>query len=152
MTSQEFFLRFQGGLLLDEIFQRIAPRLVFHSLTQIYLSPCLSIEEGLNQMKLFTQFFLWTTFGLATLTMGCAEMNGGSMGGGGSTTPSASSAGTTAVTTGPSRVSQGTQGDSLDSCLARIPGDASAGQRMIAEGTCQRDADNRSSIDAVPGQ
>ncbi len=103
-------------------------------------------------MKLFTQFFLWTTIGLATLTMGCAEMNGGSMGGGGATTPSTSSAGTTAVTTGANRVSQGTQGDSLAACLARIPGDASAGQRMIAERTCQRDADNRSSIDAVPGQ
>ncbi|TFG66292.1 MAG: hypothetical protein E4H32_00080 [Nitrospirales bacterium] len=103
-------------------------------------------------MKLFTQLFLWTTIGLATLTMGCAEMNGGSTAGTGSTTPAASSAGTTAVTTGPNRVSQGTQGDSLASCLARIPGDASAGQRMIAERTCQRDADNRTSIDAVPGK
>ena len=137
---------------MEKKFPRIAPLLVFHGLTQIYLTPCVSIEEGLNQMKLFTQLFLWTTFCLASLTMGCAEMNGGSMGGGGSTAPSTSSAGTTAVTTGANRVSQGTQGDSLASCLARIPGDASAGQRMIAERTCQRDADNRSSIDAVPGQ
>jgi len=84
--------------------------------------------------------------------MGCAEMNGGSTAGGGSTAPSASSAGTTAVITGPNRVSQGTQGDSLDACLSRIPSDATAGQRLIAERTCQRDADNRSPILAVPGQ
>ena len=103
-------------------------------------------------MKPIAQLFLWTSISLATMTLGCAEMNGGSMTGGGSTTPSASSAETSAVTTGPSRVSQGTQGDSLDACLSRIPSDASAGQRMIAERTCQRDAENRMSIDAVPGQ
>ncbi len=103
-------------------------------------------------MKPFAHFFFWTFISLSALTMGCAEMKGGSTPGGGSTTPSASSAGTTAVTTGPNRVSQGTQGDSLDACMARIPSDASAGQRMVAERTCQRDAENRSSIMAVPGQ
>ena len=103
-------------------------------------------------MKPIAQLFLWTSISLATMTMGCAEMNGGSMAGGGSSTPSASSAGTTAVTTGANRVSQGTQGDSLDACLSRIPSDASAGQRMVAELTCQRDAKNRNAIDAVPGQ
>lgn len=103
-------------------------------------------------MKTIAQLFLWTTIGLATLTMGCAEMNGGSTAGTGSTTPAASSAGTSAVTTGSGRVSQGTQGDSLEACLARIPSDASAGQRMIAEQTCHRDAENRASIMAVPGQ
>ncbi len=103
-------------------------------------------------MKPIAQLFLWTSICLATMTLGCAEMNGGSMTGSGSTAPSASSAGTTAVTTGASRVSQGTQGDSLDACKARIPSDASAGQRMVAERTCERDAENRMSIDAVPGQ
>jgi hypothetical protein len=105
-------------------------------------------------MKPFAKLFLWTCISLAalTLTMGCAEMNGGSTAGKGSRTPSASSGGTSAVTSGPTRVSQGTQGDSLEACLARIPGDASAGQRMVAERTCQRDAENRASIDAVPGQ
>lgn len=103
-------------------------------------------------MKPIAQVFLWASVCLATMTLGCAEMNGGSMAGGGSTTPSTSSAGTTAVTTGANRVSQGTQGDSLDACTARIPSDASAGQRMFAERTCQRDAENRASIDAVPGQ
>ncbi len=103
-------------------------------------------------MKPIAQVFLWASVCLATMTLGCAEMNGGSMAGSGSTAPSASSAGTTAVTTGANRVSQGTQGDSLDACTTRIPSDASAGQRMIAEQTCQRDAENRMSIDAVPGQ
>jgi len=106
-------------------------------------------------MKPFAKLFLWTCISLATLTltMGCAEMNGRSTAGKGSTTPSASSGETSAVvTSGPTRVSQGTQGDSLEACLARIPGDASAGQRMVAERTCQRDAENRTSIDAVPGQ
>jgi hypothetical protein len=105
-------------------------------------------------MKPFATLFLWTCISLATLAMamGCAEMNGGSTAGKGSTTPAGSSAGTSAVTSGPSRVSQGTQGDSLEACLARIPSDASAGQRMFAERTCQRDAENRTSIDAVPGQ
>ena len=102
-------------------------------------------------MRPYAQLFLWTSISLATMTMGCAEMNGNSSGGGG-LTPDASSAGTAAVTTGPSRVSQGTQGDSLEGCLGRIPSDASAGQRMVAERTCQRDAANRSPIDLVPGQ
>jgi hypothetical protein len=103
-------------------------------------------------MKPFTHVFFWTFITFSAMTMGCAEMNGGSTAGGGSSTPSASSAGTSAVTTGPDRVSQGTQGDSLDACMARIPSDASAGQRMVAELTCKRDAENRSSIMAVPGQ
>ncbi len=102
-------------------------------------------------MKPIAQVFLWASVCLATMTLGCAGMNGGSMAGG-STTPSTSSAGTTVVTTGANRVSQGTQGDSFDACKARIPSDASAGQQMFAERTCQRDAENRMSIDAVPGQ
>ncbi|MDH5426749.1 MAG: hypothetical protein OEZ57_07705 [Nitrospirota bacterium] len=104
-------------------------------------------------MKPFAQVFFWTCISLSALTMGCAEMNGGSTAGTGSTSAgTASSSEASAITTGPSRVSQGTQGDSLDACLARIPSDATAGQRMVAERTCQRDADNRSPILAVPGQ
>ena len=105
-------------------------------------------------MKPFAKLVLWACVSLATLTMtmGCAGTNGSSTAGKGSTTPAGSSSGTSAVTTGPSRVSQGTQGDTLEACLARIPSDASAGQRMIAERTCHRDAENRTSIDAVPGQ
>ncbi len=37
------------------------------------------------------------------------------------------------------RSSAGTQGDSLEACLARIPTDATEGQRMLAEESCQRD-------------
>ena len=103
-------------------------------------------------MKPFAQFSLWAAISLATLIMGCAEMNGGSTSGMGSAAPATSGVDSRAVTTGPNRVSQGTQGDSLDACLSRIPSDASAGQRMIAERTCQRDAENRASIMAVPGQ
>ena len=41
------------------------------------------------------------------------------------------------------RVDSGTQGDSLEACMARIPKDASAGQRMLAEESCRRDQANR---------
>lgn len=103
-------------------------------------------------MKPIAHLFVWTFISLSTLTMGCAEMKGGSTAGGKSTTPSATSANTTAVTTGPNRVSQGTQGDSLEACMDRIPSDATSGQRMLAERTCQRDANTRNPIFAVPGQ
>ncbi len=45
-------------------------------------------------------------------------------------------AGTAAAT---SAAASGTSGDSLAACMARIPKDASAGQRMLAEGSCERD-------------
>lgn len=45
----------------------------------------------------------------------------------------------TAMAKSGNRVSAGTQGDSLEACLARIPDDATAGQRMLAEETCARD-------------
>jgi hypothetical protein len=41
------------------------------------------------------------------------------------------------------RAASGTQGDTLEACLARIPKDASAGQRMLAEESCRRDQANR---------
>lgn len=41
------------------------------------------------------------------------------------------------------RAASGTQGDTLDACMARIPKDATAGQRMLAEESCQRDQANR---------
>jgi hypothetical protein len=41
------------------------------------------------------------------------------------------------------RVASGTQGDTLDACMARIPKDASSGQRMMAEESCKRDQANR---------
>lgn len=45
----------------------------------------------------------------------------------------------------------GTARDTLEACLARIPEDASAGQRMMAEQSCARDEEARESIQAVPG-
>ena len=103
-------------------------------------------------MKPFAKLFVWASIILATLSMGCAQMNGGSTSGAGSATPTTSSGTVSTENTGPKRVSQGTQGDSLKACLSRIPSDASAGQRMIATGTCERDAANRTPIDVVPGQ
>lgn len=37
-----------------------------------------------------------------------------------------------------SRTAAGQAGDTLEACLARIPKDASAGQRMIAEDSCRK--------------
>ncbi len=45
----------------------------------------------------------------------------------------------TAIAKSGNRASAGTQGDSHDVCLARIPTDATSGQRMLAEETCARD-------------
>jgi hypothetical protein len=45
----------------------------------------------------------------------------------------------TAIAKSGGRVSAGTQGDSLEACMTRIPEDATAGQRMLAEETCARD-------------
>jgi hypothetical protein len=44
-----------------------------------------------------------------------------------------------AITKSGDRASAGTQGDSLEACMARIPTDATDGQRMLAEESCQRD-------------
>jgi len=42
--------------------------------------------------------------------------------------------------------------DTLKACLARIPQDASVGQRMMAEQSCDRDEMDRKSFQAVPGR
>lgn len=44
-----------------------------------------------------------------------------------------------AVAKSGNRASAGTQGDSLDACMARIPSDATTGQRLLAEESCKRD-------------
>ncbi|MEQ1794674.1 MAG: hypothetical protein ABL970_10825, partial [Nitrospira sp.] len=41
------------------------------------------------------------------------------------------------------RVASGAVEDSLNACMARIPKDASAGQKMLAEESCRRDQANR---------
>lgn len=41
------------------------------------------------------------------------------------------------------QAASGTQGDTLEACMGRIPKDASAGQKMLAEESCRRDQANR---------
>lgn len=123
----------------------------FFAHSSVYSSTCLSIEEGSNQMKPFSKMFLCASIGLATLAMGCAEMKPGATNGTGSSTSPSSNANISDINTGSSRVSTGTQGDTLEACLSRIPDNASDGQRMLATLSCERDARARTSIDAVPG-
>lgn len=40
-------------------------------------------------------------------------------------------------------IAAGSVEDSLSACMSRIPSDASEGQRMIAEQSCERDQENR---------
>ena len=49
-------------------------------------------------------------------------------------------------------IASGAAEDTLKACLVRIPKDASAGQRMMAEQGCERDAGSRELMDAVPGR
>jgi hypothetical protein len=41
------------------------------------------------------------------------------------------------------RIAAGVEEETLDSCVARIPKDATVGQRMLAEQTCRRDFSRR---------
>ena len=50
-----------------------------------------------------------------------------------------------------SRIAAGAVEDTLKACMARIPKDASIGQRMIAEQSCGRDERDRKPFQAVPG-
>lgn len=49
-------------------------------------------------------------------------------------------------------VASGAAEDTLTACLARIPKDASSGQRMFAEQSCKRDEGIRELVNAVPGR
>lgn len=71
---------------------------------------------------------------------GCAS--DGSMGTSGSGSSSGSGA-TFGTTKNIERVAAGAVEDNLSACMARIPKDASAGQRMLAEESCRRDQANR---------
>ena len=103
-------------------------------------------------MKLSSKLFLCASFGLATLTLGCAETKTAATDGTATPASPTSSGNVSAVNTGPTRVSTGTQGDSLEACLARIPANSSDGQRMLATLSCERDAKTRTPIDVVPGK
>jgi hypothetical protein len=54
-------------------------------------------------------------------------------------------------TTSESDMAAGSVEDTLQACMARIPKDASIGQRMIAEQSCGRDESDRKPVQAVPG-
>lgn len=47
------------------------------------------------------------------------------------------------LTGGPARMAAGGVEDTLKACLARIPKDGSAGQRMLAEQSCEQDEGTR---------
>ncbi len=82
------------------------------------------------------------------LSVGCAETSSQEVGqSSGEASTSVASAGT-----GVGAMAAGAVGDTLKACLARIPADASAGQRMIAEQSCGRDQGDRKLIQAVPGR
>lgn len=69
-----------------------------------------------------------------------------------SSAPSATPAESLSVPVGGAGASSSdTPGDSLQACLSRIPKDASAGQRLIGERTCDRDEAERKELDIVPG-
>lgn len=53
---------------------------------------------------------------------------------------------------GRSIVASGAVEDSQAACLARIPKDATSGQRMIAEDSCKRDQASRQSMQDSPGR
>ena len=49
-------------------------------------------------------------------------------------------------------IAAGSVEDSLSACLARIPKDASIGQRLIAEQSCRRDDGDRQPVKASGGR
>ena len=102
-------------------------------------------------MKSLSKIALFASLCFTTFTFGCAEMQTGSGEQTGTTPPSPSTT-TSAVNTGPNRVSTGTQGDTLEACLSRIPSNSTESQRMLATLSCERDAKARTPIDAVPGK
>jgi hypothetical protein len=89
--------------------------------------------------RLMSMFGVLAVVGL--LLGGCAgdEMRGSSG------TGSAPGSGSAAAPTkgGIDRIASGAVEDTLNACLARIPKDASAGQKMLAEESCKRDQANR---------
>ena len=54
-------------------------------------------------------------------------------------------------TEGAEGMAPGAVEDTLKACLTRIPKNASIGQRMLAEASCERDEIDRRPIQTVPG-
>lgn len=86
-------------------------------------------------------------FAFAVLIAGCAEYAAGPKGSTGSMNGSTSAA----PATGIDQMAVESQTDTLSACLDRIPSNATAGQRMLAERTCQDAAKRREPIERVPG-
>lgn len=79
----------------------------------------------------------FSVFAIAIMIFGCAEMQSRSSMPG---------------PVGDQNVASGTQGDTLEACLGRIPSNSSDSQQMFAKLSCQRDDKTRQSIEAVPGK
>ena len=67
------------------------------------------------------------------------------------TTSSASTVAPGSEATTERGMAAGAAEDTLGACMARIPKDASIGQRMIAEQGCWRDQNDREPFESVPG-
>lgn len=90
---------------------------------------------------------------LMLLFSGCADLGQmGTTSTGGMESAETEASQETVPLTGPNRIAPGSPQDSLEACLSRIPSDATPGQRLIAERTCQRDHEARQPILAVPGK
>lgn len=66
--------------------------------------------------------------------------------------PSPNSSASSAGTTPRNAPAAGASEDSLQTCLSRIPKDATAGQRLIAEQSCRRDEGDRKPFQATSGR
>lgn len=76
-------------------------------------------------------------FAAACATDGGSGQSSASPSGSSGSSPAAASA------TGLGRIAVGAVEDTLQACMARIPSDATAGQRMLAERSCERDQATR---------
>jgi hypothetical protein len=81
--------------------------------------------------------FLLTTCSL--LTVACATENTGAD----ATTSTPQQTQTDETSSALANTISGVQKDTLQACVKRIPSDATAGQRMLAEQSCQRDEATR---------
>ena len=80
---------------------------------------------------------------LGLIVGGCAS--DGTMGSSDTSSTSGASGGGAPPTTTKNidRLASGSVEDTLDNCMARIPKDATAGQKMLAEQSCRRDQADR---------
>lgn len=79
---------------------------------------------------------------MGVLVSGCATDEGMGPSSADSGTSSGSRSGSAAASTSNKnidRIASGAVEDTLNACMARIPKDATAGQRMLAEESCRRD-------------